>query len=936
MRNIVKIISATISVLAILSLFGFFHVTLADPTPPTAQVQTSQPSLFQKIGNFISGIENGVTSFVVDLFGGIGNGIGDLFSKIKNFFSPNQSQTDTSANTGAPTPAPKSRSPKDAGPGACNITQTTTFDPNHRFTFLDSIGVLNHAVNMKWTAPQGPLGATWINNGENCQQFSGSSSAGANAGVTSGYVLPTANSSFINHDSVIKHYDISADYQWYPTDWASQGLPPPPDGVGPPPTCEDGTDNCLLGAISSSPAICNGIKCDCGGGTGFTCSIGTTYPIPEQNTVGYVTSVNVPALSSVSFSSDPAKQIAAEDEIINNIQKNGTIDIKATTPGLDDYTFHVPATNCVHLSGNGPRKVVFERGDSLQGGVADFLSKSTDIINNGFDSIDPFKTYINQFSFYADLEQVDQSKLVDENNHFASGKPVVTASNCGQDASEYLFVFENNSYAPAWTDTVTNPPVVFLNIPVILKLSLDPNFNTVSNIVPTATIHETGHALGRLHDEYIYAKMGSPFNGFDLIGDLNDTGMAEENCTLNPASLYTYDDGTGLKWYGDSNRQGCSFALHPSDYSLYYRPSNASIMNSGSHSTQFNVISCGYLISAIKGEPVDKAHAQTHWPECMTLDTVKPVTPTKIITVGGIGTSINGPFSGIFPWMDKIAPGSIRIPSGLHSIAYLTKQLRQTINDQLAGGNKVLVIGHSIGAFIAFNIHKEFTGKNVQFLYIDPPYKILLGKKCFSILGGNFSAVHQAVCDGVAIDPVTGKWNPDSINWTDGAAFGAFFGNLKYHDAFDYENYTGIAPDGKKNAQNLDDLKSIIQNRLATDCSGSCSFSTVPSTGSLGQAPTITGIMSSNGLPLKSIGPGDTVTIVGHGFNTNANNIEIESTVNPDIYYDIYDDAAPDPENGLTFTLPVNPDTAPATVTGSYTVKVSTVNSDWSNPPPYH
>ncbi|MBU6390013.1 hypothetical protein KGQ31_00505 [Patescibacteria group bacterium] len=604
--------------------------------------------------------------------------------------------------------------------------------------------------------------------------------------------------------------------------------------------------------------------------------------------------------------------------------------VRAVLPDgtFSDNTNVASVSSCVHISGSGPRKVVFTKGDGWNVNVNDYLSQVNDIINNGFKSIDPFKTYINQFSFYADLEQIDQSKLTDRENHFASGEPVVNSSSCGKDATEYFFLFDNNSYVSSWTDIATNPPVVFFNVPEVLKLTSDPNFNT-ENPIPAVAMHETGHALGHLNDEYIYAKAGTPFSGYDLIGDLSYAGLTEENCTLNPASLYTYNDGTGLKWYGDANHQGCSFSLHPNDYSSYYRPSDASIMNSGSHSDKFNVISCGYLISAIKNEPVDKAHAQTHWPECTNLDTVKPSILAKIVTVGSIGTSMNGPFSGIFSWIDKIAPDSIRIPSGVHSIAYLTKKLRQTIDDQLAAGNKVLVIGHSLGAYVAFNVKDDFQGKPVQFIYLDPPYNFLSGKKCFSILGGIFARMYDANCHGIATDS-------DTVKWTNGNAIGLFFSNFKYHDPIDFQNAPGTAPNGKTNVQNLIDLTSYINKRLSSDfiCGrGGCSSTVVP-TGTLATAPVITGVSASfNGAPVNSIQPGDTITITGSGFDMSANNIEVVNTANSDVSYDLYD-VQPDQENTnkLSFVLPSVPDYYPATVRGTYTIKVSAVDSDWSSP----
>ena len=53
-----------------------------------------------------------------------------------------------------------------------------------------------------------------------------------------------------------------------------------------------------------------------------------------------------------------------------------------------------------------------------------------------------------------------------------------------------------------------------------------------------------------------------------------------------------------------------------------YRPADDSIMNNKFNS-KFNIISCGYVITAIKRERLEKSNAEKYWPECLGLDTVK-------------------------------------------------------------------------------------------------------------------------------------------------------------------------------------------------------------------------------------------------------------------------------------------------------------------------
>ena len=101
-------------------------------------------------------------------------------------------------------------------------------------------------------------------------------------------------------------------------------------------------------------------------------------------------------------------------------------------------------TNCVAFGGTGPIKVVFARGSSWGSSVSDFLYQAENVINNGYKTTDPYKTYINQFSFYADLSIYNDLNLsgglVTKNAH---GVPL----------------FENNSistYRPSDCDNINN------------------------------------------------------------------------------------------------------------------------------------------------------------------------------------------------------------------------------------------------------------------------------------------------------------------------------------------------------------------------------------------------------------------------------------------------------------------------------------------------
>ena len=107
------------------------------------------------------------------------------------------------------------------------------------------------------------------------------------------------------------------------------------------------------------------------------------------------------------------------------------------------------------------------------------------------------------------------------------------------------------------------------------------------------SLHEFSHTFAGLNDEYPY-KNGS--GNFSLV---------ETNCSRKPDSNapvgYIYDVKTP---YGSTKLEGCSLPD-------LYRPSNVSIMNDVSGSSRFNVVSCGYILAAIKG-----GEAYKYWPDC--------------------------------------------------------------------------------------------------------------------------------------------------------------------------------------------------------------------------------------------------------------------------------------------------------------------------------
>ncbi|MDR3558251.1 MAG: hypothetical protein P4L61_01840 [Candidatus Pacebacteria bacterium] len=610
---------------------------------------------------------------------------------------------------------------------------------------------------------------------------------------------------------------------------------------------------------------------------------------------------------------------AAENAVISSVANTDKLAIQLGNSDFSNgtQTMSVPATNCVELSGptglsisSGSDKVVFVRGDGWNASTGDFLDQVQKIIDNGFAQKDPFRKHIGQLSFYADLANLSQSKLpiLQSDPRFFdsdSDKVVKIQSSCGSSAMEYIVMFSNPNMYYAFA--AVNDEVVYINVPLALK-------TTPSGDLPTTVIHESGHAIGNLQDEYLQAVDGSDtYDPDQLVGG----PMVYTNCTDDPWSAYSY----GGNMYGSVSATGCKYAFSPSAHDIYYRPTSSSSLNimydNLNINAEFDIISCGYVLAAIDGQPADYDHASTHWPECKGLNTVgeddlPSVGPAPVVvTVGGGGL----PFlNGIFTWVSDLLPSSIQqvqINRGLHSFAYTEQSMRDAINDALAGHHPVIVIAHSASAFLAYEISSEYLGDDVQFIYVDPPYNYPLAQL------GSMSTIAAATKN--ASDP--------QLLWTNGNAMT----NFRSHDPFDFESQSdlnAVAPNGQINADNLVNLADIIYSDLSTASNNvNNKYFSSESNPALSSSPSVTAVNPS------SAGPGDTITLTG-SFDKNGNEVYIQNTSDSDVSY-TFDDIAPQSsDTTLSFALPQAFDWSGAlndTVPGTYTVEVAGSNSDFAN-----
>ncbi|MES2087900.1 MAG: hypothetical protein V4467_02815 [Patescibacteria group bacterium] len=299
----------------------------------------------------------------------------------------------------------------------------------------------------------------------------------------------------------------------------------------------------------------------------------------------------------------------------STIDENSTIEaidtdhtLKFSYGKLDDpspIVAEFPATNCVQLSGTGPNKIVFMRGSALAESVGDFLSQAQSIIDDGFKTIEPFKTYQDQFSFYVDLMEVEQSKLPTDPGAYNT-EALKSVSKCGGNSTEYMLIFSNKNMQNGVSFTDYGASSIYLNLATDTGTSL-----------PVNAIHEMGHAFSYLADEY------------EL--DLREPPKFQTNCTLHP--LQDYRSSIDHKLYGRVDLPGCTCPAKV-QCENYYRPSSNSVMRHSNESSQFNVISCGYILARIKDNDVKKSTAEKYWPECMKMDgIIKEVSSENIVPV---------------------------------------------------------------------------------------------------------------------------------------------------------------------------------------------------------------------------------------------------------------------------------------------------------------
>jgi len=261
----------------------------------------------------------------------------------------------------------------------------------------------------------------------------------------------------------------------------------------------------------------------------------------------------------------------------------------------------LPMTNCAQTYGSGRHKVVYMRsydpGTSLPG----YIALANQAIYNGFNVIEPFKKYQSEFSHYIDLKLqalpgVSLSKSLSISQLKYDANMVRNASSCGSKGSLYVLFDSGDGSSPRASG--------LKNSVVIMDGEFLDEEEYAVDIGPIA-VHEAGHAFAGLMDEYLYPNARSRFPA-SLISYLLRAVDSGSNCSTKPSTQYSYLS----RIYGRIDSVPCSLAE-------LSKPSANSLMMGGyrGNENQFNVVSCGYILKAIK----KSGTAKSYWSECAAM-----------------------------------------------------------------------------------------------------------------------------------------------------------------------------------------------------------------------------------------------------------------------------------------------------------------------------
>lgn len=269
--------------------------------------------------------------------------------------------------------------------------------------------------------------------------------------------------------------------------------------------------------------------------------------------------------------------------LIDSIFKNRPIFIRITDDSNPRHKkeVKVPMTNCAQFYESGKHKMVFMRGTSSKLAASGLINNGDRGIKEGFAKIEPFKTYLSEFSFFIDFVNHDDStESVVGDTFFEDLSRKI--SSCGPYMSQTIFYRGDEKFPGdffgfgSYTDKN-----IFMRAKIPKKYTLQGKESLV-------LIHETGHAFANLDDEYDKSKWTGVIARFYKL--VPGSWYTNINC-VNSFNKYLFEG----KLFGESKIQGCGFEKS------YYPSSDKNIMKDPDTSQKFSLIQCANILSNMKG-----------------------------------------------------------------------------------------------------------------------------------------------------------------------------------------------------------------------------------------------------------------------------------------------------------------------------------------------
>jgi len=262
---------------------------------------------------------------------------------------------------------------------------------------------------------------------------------------------------------------------------------------------------------------------------------------------------------------------------------------------------------CVPISGPGRHRVVglYDIGSDADTAVSYF----DDIRKTGFSVIEPYRSHQSYFSYFVDLKRVS-------GNASNEVGPRIIAAIQKAGLSKATPKIQGNIIAPYFRGSSCSDGTFLLrtkgdervlySLPSVGLVGIATYESTVArgalidsgnhqrtekhgiSNIGLISVHEFSHAFAGLDDEYV-THNDAP----------SEYGLLLRNCSKTPLVDFSYEG----KRYGGADYEGCTF------FTSHYRSSESSLM--GNSALEFNVVSCGWILAAIKG-----GDAKSHFPEC--------------------------------------------------------------------------------------------------------------------------------------------------------------------------------------------------------------------------------------------------------------------------------------------------------------------------------